>query len=322
MRGGTGMSKNPPIKLSLGIKYSNNFSSGKHKFANRLIHSIVTRHADDIEIVERNQPSDVHITFDGKIKSQCKNIYRIDGVWINTLDKNLETKNEPIVHGLHNSNAIIFQSEFCETAVKNYFGIKPVRSTVIYNGADPKEFKLNPKYRPSIPSFAAICKWRPHKRLEDIIEGFLSSEASKHSLLHLYGEIEKPIKHPNVIYRGWSQSSHKFLPWCVASVHISYLDWCPNAVVESLVAGVPVIYANSGGTPFVVKKDGFAVGDHPWNYKAIDLYGKHPLNIEELAKAYDLALQSKKRVLRPDLYIDNVADRYVKYVQDVFQDNV
>lgn len=311
------MNREKLIKLSFGIKYENNVSSGKHKFANRLVRSITAHYADSIEIVGRDQPCDVHLTFDGKIKQKCKNIYRIDGVWINSLDKDKNAKNDSILHGLHNSDAVIFQSEFCKAAVRNYFGIKVLHSTIIYNGADPLEFKLNPKYRPSIPSFVAICKWRPHKRLRDIVHGFLSSNVSKQSVLHVFGETDNQVIRPNIIYHGWSKNSHKILPWCVASVHVSYLDWCPNAVVESLVAGVPVIYANSGGTPYVVKNNGFAVTDHPWNFKAIDLYGSHPLDIAEMAGAYDQAFQTKKKVSRPDLYIDNVAEKYVTYIKEM-----
>lgn len=313
---------NNPIRLSFGIKYEHNLSSGKHKFANRLVCSIRENFSDRITIVDRVSPADIHITFDGKCKTGCKNIYRIDGVWINTIDKDLEAKNDSIVNGLKTAKAIIFQSEFCEQAVKKYLGISPKRSTIIYNGADPEEFSPNPKHKPDKPSFIAMCKWRPHKRFQDIAEGFLKSNCRDKCYLHVFGEVEKKTLHPSIIYHGWSQDSHKILPWCMASVHISYLDWCPNAVVESLVAGIPVIYANSGGTPYLVRENGFRIKDKGWGFSPIDLYGNHRVDINELASAYDQAYEhslKQESFTRPDLYIDKIAEKYVNYVEYIMK---
>ena len=303
------------IKLSLGIKYENNSSSGKHKFANRLIQSIAARHSDVISLVPRLDPSDVHITFDGKMKPGSKNIYRIDGIWINTLDKDRRSKNTSIADGLAAANGVIFQSEFCQEAVIKNLKYKPPNSVIIYNGADPSEFKLDTKHRPAKPSFITMCKWRPHKRLNDTVSGFIKSKVSQTCQLHVYGEVDSRVNHPNVIYHGWSTESQKILPWCIASVHISYLDWCPNAVVESLVAGVPVIYADSGGTPYLVRNDGFKISDRPWDFKDLNLYKKRSMNVGELSKAYEAALGAKKLVNRPDLYIDSIATKYAEYVK-------
>ena len=35
-------------------------------------------------------------------------------------------------------------------------------------------------------------------------------------------------------------------------INLKYLDPCPNAVIEALSCGLPVIYSNSGGTPELV----------------------------------------------------------------------
>lgn len=304
------------IRLSLGIKYENNLSSGKHKFANRLI-KVINEYANDIQIVPRLSESDVHITFDGKIKPGAKNIYRIDGVWINSSDNDQSSKNNQILLGLKQSNGVIYQSEFCEEAVSKFLGFKKKQSAIIYNGADPVEFIKNPKYKPKMPAFIAMCKWRPHKRLDDVVNGFLNSKVKDVTQLHVYGDVESKIKKSNIVYHGWGNDISKLLPWCIASVHISYLDWCPNAVVESLVAGVPVIYSNSGGTPYLVKDDGFMVSDHKWEFNSIPLYDKHPLSISEISSAYENAYASNKRVNRPDLFIHNVAEKYIDFIKQV-----
>lgn len=309
------------IRLSLSIKYEDNYSSGKHKFANRLVTSINNNFQSKVEIVGRHELSDAHLTFDGSIKPETKNIYRIDGVWINRADGNLAVKNSAISSGLSQANAVIYQSEFCQLAVNNFLKIHPKKSTIIYNGADPVEFLSKKKYRPARPAFITMCKWRPHKRFNDIAEGFINSNSINHADLHVFGDVEKKIAHPNIIYHGWDRNLNKMLRWCMASVHISYLDWCPNAVIESLVAGVPVIYADSGGTPYIVKEDGFKIRDHSWNYTATDLYGDHRLDISEVARAYDAAyarhLSGPTRFERKDLHIDNVAAQYVRFIDYV-----
>lgn len=309
------------IKLSFGIKYEKNFSSGKHKFANRLVHEIQTRYADTIEIVQRNVVSDVHITFDGLIKNGCKNIYRIDGIWINTIE-DYKAKNKPLIGGLTTADHIIYQSEFCKETVERIFKIKRPHH-IIFNGADPKEFALNPIYTPNKPTFISTCKWRPHKRLKYIVEGFLKSRCCNDAFLYIYGEVDasKQIRHKNIHYMGWSDQINHILPWCVASIYLSFLDWCPNAVVESLVAGVPVIYANSGGVPYIVKNSGISIPDIQWDYKPLRLYDDYPVSLKRVANAYDRYYETRNNremVFRPDLHIENIAKQYVDCITSVY----
>lgn len=108
------------------------------------------------------------------------------------------------------------------------------------------------------------------------------------------------------------------MPWCISSVYLSYLDWCPNAVVESLVAGVPVIYADSGGIPNIVKTNGISIPDIPWDFKPLPLYNDYPLDIGIIAKAYDTCFENKnsiKNFKRKDLFIKNSAKEYMTYIQ-------
>ncbi len=314
----TGMSK---IRLSLGIKYKNNYASGKHKFANRLIKEIETSYKDSIEIVSRNETSDVHITFDGILKEQknIKNVYRIDGIWINSAENYLN-KNKPIQNGIQKSDWIIYQSEFCKEAVEKVFDINRKENSIIYNGADPKEFERNRKYRPfNRPFFIAAAKWRPHKRLKYIVEGFLASECKKESYLYVYGDVDErdKVKFDRVLYGGWSDKTSKILPWAIASLHLSYLDWMPNSCVESLVAGTACIYSNSGGLPYLVGGNGVGVKDKTWDYKPLKLYEDQPLDIQEIANAYDDCFNKQTRpkpFKRPDLYISNIAKQYVDVI--------
>lgn len=308
------------IKLSFGIKYEKNFSSGKHKFANRLVDEMKKSYSDLIEIVPRNFTSDVHLTFDGIIKPDCKNVYRIDGIWINTLD-DYKSKNKPLISGLTHADHIIYQSDFCKQTVETIFKIKRPNH-IIMNGADPKEFALDPAFKPDKPTFISTCKWRPHKRLKYIVDGFIRSKCSEESYLYIYGDVDpsQQLRQKNIRYMGWSDEINKVVPWCVSSVYLSFLDWCPNAVVESLVAGVPVIYANSGGVPYIVKDSGISIPDLQWDFKPLRLYDDYPVSCKRVANAYDRCFEMKdktERVHRPDLFIDNIAKQYVDCICSV-----
>ena len=155
------------------------------------------------------------------------------------------------------SDGVVYQGEFCRRAYQTVLGISQ-RYAVIPNGADPKEFL------PRSPSgnILANAKWRPHKRLDAICEGYSRARRNGFSGdLIITGTPERRIDGDGIRYIGWQDSSQlrSLLSSAAATVHLTWLDWCPNSMVESVVAGCPVVYTDSGGHTEIASGSGVIV---------------------------------------------------------------
>lgn len=299
------------MKISFDLEESE--ASGKHKFVTRLRNQLLKI---GHEIVPMENQSDVHL-FTRKFNKKSRiNIYRVDGIWINS-EQNYKDKNKTIIDSLKLSNGVIYQNEFCRDCVHTILKTNNINETCIMNGAGTKE-KGSSKFNHDRPFFMSLCRWRPHKRLKDIIGGFIESNLDADLLI--FGETPEIIKHKNVIYKGWgtSEALMAALRKSIASIHLAWLDWCPNSVVESLICGKQVIHTSSGGTKYVVKNRGHRIKDAEWDYKPHALYDPPALDISVIANAYVQSMINPISNFNvDDLNIENIAVQYEKYFNKV-----
>ena len=249
------------------------------------------------------------------------NVLRLDSIII---DKRPDPKkrNIRIIESIKQSNALIYQSNFCKEVHNRVLGIKDNKKfRIIFNGADPNEFlPRNPKNY-----FLANCKWRPPKRLKDVIKSFIvSSDLGLDSDLIITGrpKVEHRIKHPRIKYLEWQNKEQikKLLSGAIASLHLTWLDWCPNSMVESLVAGCPVIYAKSGGLIELGKNSGIGIGDKMWDFNFVDSF--NPPKIDKQSVALAMLKMKKENIKiekRKDLYISNVCDQYIGFFKELLE---
>ena len=288
--------------------------SGKQVFACRLADAMRKK---GVKIVEKKP--DVNIVIVKGTKKGCKNILRLDGVWMNSRVQWKE-KNKKIRSHLMNCEGVIYQNEFCKEASDKLLGKTPQPWACIGNGIDPIVFSnINKLVHPK-PYFMAMCKWRPHKRIHDIVKGFLASGLEHNYDLMVFGDVEKPIKHPSIIYRGKQKNTRllKALSSCVGTVHLAFVDWCPNSVVESIAAKKPVLHTDSGGTKLIVKNNGIMIKERkPWNFSIIDLYDPPALDIDEIGEGYKKLTELEPIPNRPDLHINTIADEYITFIKKV-----
>jgi len=176
---------------------------------------------------------------------------------------------------IRNADFVIWQSEFARDNASKLFKVKPY-GAVIYNGDDPKKYKVEPL--PADGKFhVLLCanwysaakmkrrnrkkrhhgKYRPEKRLDAMLEiAEVYTQKNPDVVFWVAGKTGKePPKNPNIVFLGTLKSDElrRYQISANCMLHIGYFEWCPNTVVESLVAGTPVICLNNSGSEELVK---------------------------------------------------------------------
>jgi len=258
---------------------------------------------------------------DGSYKENVLNILRLDGLYLDSEDPTCEAQNSHIFKAYKSFDHIVFQSQFSKQVYESFAGIsKP--STIIHNGV-PSAF--NPDIpHPKVDNFEKVliasAKWRRHKRLEEILQAFSSPQLKDIALIVLDGQNYKPaLEHPNpnqnIIL--FPRIAHDKLPEIYATadamIHISWLDWCPNTVVEGLACGLPVLCSHNGGTKELVKKNGkiLQLEEDYTMGTCVDLYNPPLIDINLLVEGILNILDMPKNFRRPDLSIKKVASQYL-----------
>lgn len=310
---------------------------GKALFQARLAHELRrTGH----EVVDSGD-ADVSLNVIGikHAKSKVK-VLRLNGVWHDT-GKDWKAKNAGIKESLQKADAVVYQSQFSRQMCDEYLGESKVPWRVIFNGADPRVFdSVKPAEVDCKHLFLAISKWRPHKRLRDIIESFTLADIQDSKLFVLGDvkrsglsatEVQQYFKRPDIEYLGNVPQTvlMPLLRAATASIHICWFDACPNSVVEAICAGCPVICNNTGGTRELVGQAGFegeiVEVDKVYDFKPVDLY--HPPKIDRRLIAEAMALQAARQLdyragQRKTLYqshvdIRNIAQQYLMFFKEL-----
>tara|TARA_R110002074_G_scaffold110272_1_gene237289 strand:+ start:4239 stop:5165 length:927 start_codon:yes stop_codon:yes gene_type:complete len=244
-------------------------------------------------------------------------ILRLDGIYFNTLqDYHLLNKN--IRDSYHKADGVIIQSEFDKELIFRYFGEHP-SAEVIHNGADnelidtlePLKNKITDSYS---NLWCCASSWRPHKRLNDNIRYF-QEHSAKDDCLIIAGNVgEKDrVKQKNIYYVGNLDYEPLLRLYKTSKyfIHLAWLDHCPNVVVDAKSAGCKLICSSEGGTAELADKDDIMVVEEPWNFEPVELYNPPRLDF------------TKKKIIKNDTKLcynmDNVADKYLKYMRGVLR---
>jgi glycosyltransferase involved in cell wall biosynthesis len=267
----------------------------------------------DVRIVGLRDNPDILfcvILLDGPTKA--KRVLRIDGLY---WDAARSHRNSRIFQGVKAADGVVYQSEFCKNCYSHFIGdVK--KSSVIYNGIDQTWVnQVPPAELTHGPGFVACSAWRPLKRYHSICNGFIEADLPSH--LYMVGKLPPdPIKHPKISWLG-SVSDDKvisIMKSCSYSIHIAKFDSCPNAVVEALSCGLPVLHSANGGTPELVKEDGIKMPiDTPWDYSILKDPNYDKLSSSMVAEYITKLYNFKQQVNRPDLDISIVAKNYYNF---------
>jgi glycosyltransferase involved in cell wall biosynthesis len=252
----------------------------------------------------------------GKIKKGANNILRLDGLYLDAGGKEgkSEILNKRIFKSYRRFDKIVFQSEFSRECYEAFTGIKK-ENYIINNGAPISFFKESiSATRPEGFDKVVIAssKWRRHKRIKECINAFKDKRLKNVALVILGGY--KNVDMPNVfcLPRIPHSDLPKYYQMADAMIHLAWLDWCPNTVVEGLASRLPVLCSHNGGTKELVKNDGVVIQLEE-DYKIgeeVYLYQPPKVDTNIIVEGILKTLNIPKIQERKDLKISNTSLQY------------
>ena len=273
----------------------NSFAAKLKKYLERKGHRVAWHNYDSVLcfIETRNN-------FDGK-----KLFQRLDGIYFN-IEQNYEQQNANILKTYKRADGVIFQSDFNKKLITKYFG-EHKNSIVIHNGADleliektePIQNEILDKYE---NVWSCASSWRPHKRLKENIDYFLEHKG-KDDCLVVAGMTKEMVNEPNVFYAG-DLSYEKLLSLYKSSkyfVHLSWLDHCPNVVVDAHATGCQIVCSSAGGTKEIAGPTAIVIKESEWDFEPVKLYKPPKLDFSNKIEnnfdaCYDMKEVAKKYI--------------------------
>lgn len=310
------------------------FKGGPAVFRSRLISAL--EKYDDIKVVtDVNSKFDIGLEFIRKTeKYEQPHILRLSSCYY--LKGYKPWNNKPIAKSVKKSVHAIFQSKFayklCDRVlrlesrdlIKNGY-------SVVHNGVDLNYIdNIEPDRTIIHGSFVACARWDSNKRIKSMLKGFAEAGLDRH--LYVIGDygVEDRKKDINSLMKKYnSKYIHilgkksnadvmSIMKACDYQIHLSFIDICPNIVIEGMACGLNVLCTNLGGTPELVKDNGVILNvDEFWDGKYLKK-GKDDLDnlkSSKVAKGLHKLLRVK---IKPDVSkfdINKVAGKYVKIIR-------
>ena len=310
------------------------FKGGPAVFRNRLIKSILYNF-DDIKVVTNVEDKfDIGLEFIRKIyKYEQPYILRASSCYY--FSKYKPWNNKPIAKAIKNSSHVIFQSHFAYTLCNRVLRLESrelIKNgySIINNGIDLNYIKTIKPAKDIIPnSFVACARWDPNKRPISMIKGFLKANTGRH--LYIIGGVgvegrgkklgeEYKSDYIHFLQHKSNEEVISIMKACQYQIHLSFIDICPNIVIEGLACGLNVLCTNLGGTPEIVGNNGVILNvDRFWKTKYLKkrIEDLDDLKASVVAKGIHklLKVQSKPNV--SDFDINKIASQYVSIIRNI-----
>ena len=250
-------------------------------------------------------------------------------------EKDHKKLNKPKKNSIEIADGIIYQSGYSMKLCRIFIGEPKCTETVIFNGANPKAFNVEPYDSPYKHNFLASARvWTPQKRLLGIKRVFLESDV-RDSCLFICGEVKTVV---DAVYDSYNKMEIRFLGMvdqktlaslyktCCAMLDATWLTACPNNVVEALVAGCPVISQNASsvcelGLSERHDKAFYLIQDREWDMKKpVDFNKRRSVSRSAFIQAIkDVTSTPKTEFTYKSLHIDNIAKQYLGFFEKVLR---
>jgi glycosyltransferase involved in cell wall biosynthesis len=292
------------------LHFSNvNFSSntGPNSFGQRLADAMSVR---GHQIVSEREDYDIFLCFiepASMPRPGSRFVHRLDGIWFKP--DQYETHNTRIKWAYNNSHHVIWQSEFDKIMTEKWWG--PKTGSIVHNGINLEKVKIIPEVQEIRNKFNRVfscsANWHRQKRLKENIDLFLSLAKDDDGLIVLGSNPDCLVRDPRVIYAGPQPHQICLQIYAISDwfLHLSWLDHCPNVVVEALSQGCPVICTDSGGTKEIVRSNGVILNERfPYDFQLCDYDDPPEIDIK------NLILSKRPDVKNDHLDIERVCDEY------------
>lgn len=244
------------------------------------------------------------------------------------------------------ADMLIFQSKFSRKIYQKI--IKNKENTVICNGATYLNYKKTVSSRSKndlIKLVTIYDGWRPSKRVYDIVQFVKWANESRHTNIHLTilgytselpacvsSNIKDTIENSPFIktlpsFKVFTDEIQKCLFESDIYITFTFKDACPNAVIEAMAHGLPVVCIKSGGLPDIVgdagvllSNDDFASGyfsDHRFacDFPSIDFHEVLE-GIQLIMRDYNTYAKLVGARFETELSMEIIADKYMKAISN------
>ena len=324
-----------PLKV---LVQTQKFKGGPAAFRSRLI-SFLER-IDDIVIVnDLNKKFDIELAFIRKtVKHKKPYVLRVSSCYYFNHYK--PWNNKPIAKSIKNANHVIFQSNFAYKLCNRVLRLESrglIRNgyEIIYNGVDLDYINgILPSESIELGSFVACARWDGNKRIRSMLKGFMKAGLKRH--LYVIGgfgiedrkkSIDKLIKkysskYIHILGDKSNEETISIMKACDYQIHLSFIDICPNTVIEGLACGLNVLCTNLGGTAEIVGKNGVILNvDKFWKTRYLKklIDDLDNLKSDVVAEGIHKLLKNK---LKPDVSkfdINIIGKKYYKIIKKVIK---
>jgi len=266
-------------------------------------------------------------------------IFRVDGIAFDIND-NLEIrskKNAPIFSGIRDALGVVFQSQFGLQLISKFYGNIERSYIVINNGVDLGKFSpdgINMRKMLAINDedlvFITSAKWRVHKRLQDVVDVVIEYEKKSNLKCHLIilgkNAIFDDRGHKRIYKIGYVDPKNLPVWYRTADIFLflSWLDHCPNTVIEAIACNLPVICSNQGGTKELIELTNggiVAQADEDYNFGLVPLYHPPKPDYGKILAAIDNVVNNlecfRKKINKENIDINNIAKKYVAFAESL-----
>jgi glycosyltransferase involved in cell wall biosynthesis len=257
----------------VNIQFENvdfNSRSGPNGFGLKLARQF---HKNGHDISGKNP--DVRLSFIQSSNNFNPTVLRLDGIYFNS-SQDWKRMNEPIKRSYDHADAIVVQSEFDKKLIFSFFGERD-NVHVIHNGTDIDLIsRIKPRNIDRDKTWMCASSWRPHKRLDENIRLFqrLKNDGDHLLVAGKNADVSPDTNIVGVHFLG--DLNWETMISCMKSsanfIHLSWLDHCPNVVVDAKAAGCRLHVSEAGGTVELASSSDLVYEDAAFNFEPVELY--------------------------------------------------